>query len=208
MADRGENTIRKITADGTVSTLAGHVWNPCSGGECPGVPCDVNVDGSGPAATFCFPTGVERIARETSTWRIPARGHSGDPDGGVVTTLAGLDIGFADGSGATAEFNNPISIAADAASNLYVADQTNYDIRKITSAGVVTTLAGAGPFITPTNVQGQVDGTGQNAVFSNLQGIVVDAAGNTYVTDVGFFDPNWNWVNIPAPSAPSRRPAS
>src|SRR4029453_11354279 len=77
---------------------------------------------------------------------------------GVVSTLAGSGVpGSADGTGTAASFNKPAGIAVDAAGVVYVADYNNYTIRRITAAGVVTTLAGlAGSF-------GSTDGTGSAA---------------------------------------------
>ena len=86
---------------------------------------------------------------------------------------AGSSVGFADGTGAAARFNFPNGIALDAATNLYVTDGNNHAIRKITPAGVVSTLAGG--------TQGIADGTGAAAQFDHPMGIAVDAATNVYV---------------------------
>ena len=98
----------------------------------------------------------------------------------MVSTLAGTAgvIGSVDGSGAAARFYNPNGIAADTAGNLYVADTNNSTIRKITAAGVVSTLAGTAGVI------GSADGSGAAAQFNSPYGIAVDTAGNLYVADL------------------------
>ena len=164
VADRGNNRIRQITAGGVVTTLAG------SGAI--GI-----ADGTGTTAQFNGPGG---IAVDTSGTFYVSNSHSirKISAGGVVTTLAGSGTsGFADGTGSSAQFYNPIGIAVDASGNVYVADRDNSRIRKITAGGVVTTLAGSG-------VPGYIDGTGTSAQFINPIGLSVDASGTVYVGDV------------------------
>jgi sugar lactone lactonase YvrE len=166
VADTGNDTIRKITAEGMVTTLAGTARTSGS------------TDGTGTAATFYYPRGIA----------VDASGnlYVGDTGNGeirkitpssVVTTFAGTVGGSADGTGTSASFYLPRRIAVDADSNVYVADSSNNTIRKITPAGVVTTLAGTA------GKSGSADGTGTSASFNGPYGITVDASGNLYVAD-------------------------
>ena len=99
------------------------------------------------------------------------------PGNRVVTTLAGGVPGSADGTGAAAGFNNLSGVAVDGAGNVYVADSNNATIRKVTAAGVVTTLAGTA------GAHGSADGTGAAARFYAPRGVAIDSAGNLYVAD-------------------------
>src|SRR5206468_2920267 len=98
---------------------------------------------------------------------------------GVVTTLAGLagTPGDTDGTGSAARFSELWGVAVDGWSNVYVADRDNNTIRKVTPAGVVTTLAGVA------GSAGSTDGTGSAARFSDPLGVAVDSARNVYVAD-------------------------
>src|SRR5438270_13027429 len=107
---------------------------------------------------------------------LGARAQSNYPTPYYFNTFAGNAYG-GDGTGSQAIFNFPSATAVDGAGNVYVADTYNYTVRKITPAGVVTTLAGLA------DNDGSTDGTGSAARFSYLFGIAVDGAGNVYVTD-------------------------
>lgn len=97
---------------------------------------------------------------------------------GQVTTFAGSGTrGFADSTALLAQFNNPVGTTSDRQGNIYVADYTNYSIRKITPNGIVSTLAGNG-------TQGFVNGKGPEARFHSLQDLVCDSKGNLYATDL------------------------
>jgi uncharacterized repeat protein (TIGR01451 family) len=139
-----------------------------------------SADGTGSAAQFYYPFAVavdgngNVYVADTNNYTVrkitPA---------GVVTTLAGLagNHDYRDGTGSNAGFGNLFGIAADSTGNVYVADNTYSTIRKITAAGVVTTLAGA------PGISGSADGTGSAAQFYSPRGIAVDSAKNLYVTD-------------------------
>lgn len=161
------NTIRKITSAGVASTLAGTA----------GV--FGNVDGSGAAASFYRPRNVATDSADNVYVVDASHAIRKITPAGVVSTLAGMAgvSGSADGIGAAARFNIPIGIATDRSGNVYVADGYNNTIRKITPAGLVSTLAGtAGVF-------GYADGIGAAASFKTPGGIATDGAGNVYVAD-------------------------
>lgn len=167
VADSANNTIRKVTAAGTVSTFAGTAGSQGS------------ADGTGSAARFTEPFGVavdtsgNLYVADTSNNRIRKITAAG-----VVTTLAGgSGQGSTDGTGTAARFNEPRGVAVDGSGNVYVADYQNHTLRKITPAGVVSTLAGSA------GASGSSDGTGSAARFKSLQGVAVDTAGNVYVAD-------------------------
>lgn len=166
VADPYNQRVRKITTAGMVSTLAG---NGTIG----------YVNGPGAVAQFNYPHGIAIDAQgnlyvsDYDNNRIRKISPSGD-----VSLFAGTGVaGSMDGPGASAQFNGPVFLAIDANGNVYVADQRNNKIRKITPAGIVSTLAGSGTY-------GTNDGTGTAAQFQGPTGIACDAQGNVYVGDM------------------------
>src|ERR1017187_9312374 len=97
----------------------------------------------------------------------------------TFTLFAGTaaSTGSADGTGAAALFNEPFGLAVDSSGNLYVADRNNNEIRKITPAGVVTTVAGS------PGIAGSTDGTGSAALFNGPACVAVGSGGDIYVAD-------------------------
>ena len=170
VTDSTANTIRKITPAGAVTTVAG---TPLARGE---------LDGQGQAAQFNNPSGiavdgagnlfVADTFNDTIRKITPA---------GAVTTLAGSAglSGTFDGTGHLALFNQPIGVAIDGSGNILVADSGNSTIRRISSAGTVTTLAGIAA------ISGFRDGAGSSALFNQPQALVSSAAGYIFVADTG-----------------------
>lgn len=165
VADFLNNSVRKVTSSGVVTTLAGSG----SAGY---------ADGTGSAAMF---NSIKSVAVDAAGTVYVAdylnhRIRKITP-AGLVSTFAGSGVaGFADGTGLSAKFNRPIGIAVNAAGDLYIAEEINNRIRKITSLGVVTTLAGDGTI-------GSTDGAGSTAQFNSPYGIAVDATGNVFVSE-------------------------
>jgi len=138
------------------------------------------MDGTGAAARFYEPGGVA-VDRAGNIYVTDMRNHTirKVTTAGVVTTLAGTAglVGSTDGTGTAARVYEPKDVAIDSAGNVYVADFGNHTIRKVTTAGVVTTLAGTA------GLAGSADGTGAAARFNLPRGVAVDGASNVYVAD-------------------------
>jgi len=169
IADSGNNRIRKVDiSSGNISTIAGTGTGGFSGDGGPAT-----------AATVFNPLGGAADASGNiyiaDTGNLRLRKVSG----GVITTIAG-NGGFKlqDGAAATANFNAPQGLAADASGNVYVADTGNHRVRKILTSGVVTTIAGNGA--------AGFSGDGGSALSASLntpQGVAVDVQGNVYIAD-------------------------
>ena len=168
VADYSNHTIRKITPAGAVTTLAGMAGVEGSN------------DGTGIWARFNRPFGIATDGAG-NIYVADSFNHSVRKitPAGAVTTLAGMAgvEGSTDGTGISARFDRPEGVATDGAGNVFVADSFNHTIRKITLAGVVTTLAGTAA------VKGSNDGTGAAARFNWATSIATDGVGNVYGAD-------------------------
>jgi sugar lactone lactonase YvrE len=171
IADAGNYRIRKVNPAGVITTMAGT-----------GVPGFSGDSGQATLAQLNFPNGVavdgagNVYIADTLNHRVrkvtPA---------GVITTLAGTGVaGFSgDSAQATlAQLNRADGVAVDTAGNVYIADALNYRVRKVNTAGVITTLAGTG-------VAGFSGDTGQASLaqLNVPNGVGVDGAGNVYISD-------------------------
>ena len=157
VADALNHVVRRISSAGVVSAFAG------------GLPAGY-VNGSGTAARFSDPRGV--AVDNSGNIYIADRGNDAIrmvSPAGAVSTLAGSGLpGSTDGTGTAASFFNPEGIAVDAAGIVYVADTSNSILRRVTPAGVVTTLAG-----------------GRAAGLTDPRGLAIDSSGNLIVADTG-----------------------
>jgi DNA-binding beta-propeller fold protein YncE len=172
VADTGNHVIRKISATGDVTTLAGAAGQFGS------------ADGEGREARFYGPAALA-VDEAGTLWVADSSNDTIrkiTPDG-VVTTVAGRprEVGSQDGVGAEARFSYPCGIAVDRAGVIFISDSANRLIRRMTSEGVVTTIAG---------VAGRwddhaTDGDLRTARFSAPIGIAIDSLHNICIADAG-----------------------
>ena len=166
VADAGNNLMRKITPDGTVSTLAGTVVAVDTSNTIIAQPLF-----SGPSGLAVDALGNVYVA-DAGNNRVCVVSPSGD-----TKTLAGNgNSGSNNGAGTVATFNNPTGVAVDGSGNVYVADMLNNLIRKIAPDGTTTSLAGSGDI-------GSTDGLNTAASFYFPNSLTVDPSGNIFVTD-------------------------
>ncbi len=171
IADTYHHRIRKVTPSGTITTVAGTGNAGYSGDGGPAIhaqlnfPQDIAVDSAG--NLYIADSNNHRIRKVTPL--------------GVILTVAGTGIlGFSgDGGLATAaRLAYPTGVAVDSSGNLYVADRSNYRIRKVQPTGMITTVAGNGT--------GSYSGDGGDAVNAGLwpADVAVDSSGNLYIADL------------------------
>lgn len=168
VADSSNHSIRRIRADGQVSTVAGAAGQPGS------------ADGAAAQARFYFPRALVPDTHG-GLWIGDSSNHtirylSAQAQVRTVVGMAGQK-GSADGVGSAARLDSPNGLALDAAGRLYVADYGNHTIRRLDPKGKLITLAGAA------GQKGSADGLGSAARFASPNGVAVDAAGFVYVAD-------------------------
>ncbi len=166
IADRSNQRIRRISADGVVTTLAGQA----SAGF---------TEGQGATARFYYPAGVtvnksgNILVADSYNYRIRLVTPSG-----ATSTFAGQSSGgYSDGKGAAARFNRPEGVETDLKTGMtYVADTYNHRIRRIDPVGNVTFVAGSGS-------ASFLDGAATSARFYYPRSVAIDSKGNIYVAD-------------------------
>jgi uncharacterized protein (TIGR03437 family) len=171
IADTSNNRVRKVSASGMISTVAGTGSSGYSGDGGPATSAQLNepfgvaVDASG--NLYIADTYNNRV-RKVST-------------SGIITTVAGNgSVGYSGdgGPGASARLNNPYAVTVDASGNLYIVDSDNCRVRKLSGAGTITTVAGNGAF----GYSGD-GGPATSAALGGPEGVAVSANGNLYIAD-------------------------
>lgn len=172
ISDNGNYRIRKVNTTGSISTVAGN-----------GTP---GFSGDGGAATSARLHGPRGVAIDSagSLYIVDGLNHRirKVSASGVISTVAGNDtFGFiGDGGAATsASLNSPFGVAVDSAGNLYIGDTDSHRIRKVSTNGVISTVAGR------TDGFSGDGGAATNASFRQPTAIATDSAGNIYVADYG-----------------------
>jgi uncharacterized protein (TIGR03437 family) len=171
IADSYQERIRRVGANGIITTIAGTGQAGFSGdgslatGAMFSTPVGVAVDASG--NVYVADLDNNRIRRV-----VP---------GGTVTTIAGTTTPVGDGGPSRqARLTSPQAVAVDSAGNLFIADPNSNRVRKVTPSGIITTLAGTGQ-----TGRGGDNGPAASAILNNPAAVAVDSAGNVYIVDSG-----------------------
>jgi sugar lactone lactonase YvrE len=174
IADTQNDRVRKVSTGGIITTFACNGEGGTSG------------DGGAAASASCYPTGVtfDSAGNLYITDQTNARVRKVTASTGIISTVAGggpggtFSFGGDGGVATSANFNQPFAAAVDSAGNVYVADQGNYRLRKVSNpGGIITTVAGNG-----TGYSGD-GGPATSAQLYFSSGVAVDSAGNLYIGD-------------------------
>ncbi len=156
VSGNSDGKIRKVTPSGVVTTLNFTKADPTETFR--DVPNGLAIDGNN---NFYITQNQQHLIRKINN--------------GLISTLAGSIQGYENGYGTKAKFAAPINMVFDKSGNMYVVDNWNNRIRKVSPEGEVSTFAGSGQAATK-------DGRGESASFKDLYGITIDNEGNLYVT--------------------------
>mgnify|MGYP001610709712 FL=1 len=168
--------VRKINPGGIITTVAGSGSLFFSGDGGPavsaglGIPVGVGVDGAG--NLYIATQDNQRIRKVTP--------------GGIISTIAGSgQVGFSGDGGpaTTASLSEPVDVAVDSTSNLYIADSRNQRIRRVGPDGTITTIAGSGRSGRGSGGFSGDGGPATSALLNTPNSLVVDVAGHVYVSD-------------------------
>jgi sugar lactone lactonase YvrE len=183
ISDGANHRVRKVSPDGTITTYAGTGVEGFSGDGGPatqarlGGGLDLALDGAG--NLYLSDGDHQRVRKVSPDGTITTVAGSGPTTEGAPGAYAG------DGGPATeARLNGPLGLAVDASGNLFIAENGNHRIRKVSPDGIITTVAGSGP-IGPD--QGVSAGDGGPALAATLRGpafLAVDGAGNLFFSEV------------------------
>ena len=170
IVERGNSTVRKLSVDGTLSTLAGTAGLTGS------------ADGTGPAARFNSPTAL--TTDSSGNLFVADTGNATLRKltlAGVVTTHAGTAglTGSANGTGPAARFTTPLGLVGDGVGNIYVADAGTHNIRLVSPDGAVGTLLGS----SAADTYGATDAVGNVARFLGPAGLAISTDGVLYIAD-------------------------
>jgi hypothetical protein len=170
IADNVNRRVRKVSPDGTITTVAGTGVQGISGDGGPAVKARL----WWPGGVAVDPAGDLFVADDSRVRKVSATG--------IITTVAGTTQGGFSGDGGpatAARLSGSLQLAFDAVGNLFIAEFFNRRIRKVDTAGIITTVAGGGK---PADGRGD-GGPATAAAFKLAQGVAVDSLGNVYISD-------------------------
>jgi sugar lactone lactonase YvrE len=175
IADPHSHRVRRVTAGGTITTVAGNGYSATSGDGGPAAAAQLHA-----AAGLALDRAGNLYVADSEDHRV----RKVSADGGISTVAGSGAPGYSgDGGPATAAWLlRPEGLAVDASGNLYIADTGNHRIRRVDPAGVITTVAGNG--------SSGVDGEGVPATLASTgepRAVAVDGAGNLYLTSHVYF---------------------